>query len=464
MPTCSDCQRDLIRRDFSQGQLRKDPTERRCKECIESTRGSVEAARVSDYYNSDAEDRSTLRFGVGDRVESARPTLRFGVGDRVECNHNCGLWFHGTVIKLWYLNDDAEDDEPMPYQVLLDKGNKIYAPRDEDNIIRSSNVSPPECFVCYDNSMSADNLIVRDCACRGDDGGFVHVDCLTRSAMTKIETVVRSGREQSRKSLSTSLFTSCGTCKQSFEGGSPSSIALAEKCYEMFKYDEVEDPFWHSFSIRNLSGHLAEDKRFDEACALLDKRAAKIYERMETLTRRGSTARVAKAIAELEDELCSILIELAGIDIERNISTGACIVAVLNQAQYLNEKTREYEFSCYCCRKCNILQRFSSLAWENEDLEKALTYAEKALSAFQGDGEHAEQHAENTLSDCLNHCGYLKALVGNRDEGIDMMQRAISIDSRLYGEKYIVTFYRRRELQRILNGEEISTARPRSGW
>ena len=214
MPTCSDCQRDLFRRDFSQGQLRKDPTERRCKECIESTRGSVEAARVSDYYNSDAEDR---------------PTLRFGVGDRVECNHNCGMWFHGTVIKLWYLNEGYHnDDELMPYQVLLDDGNKIYAPDDADDTIRASKVSPPECFICYDNAMSADNLIVRDCACRGDDGGFVHVDCLTRSAMTKVETMIRSGQYDEN----TAHFECCGTCKQPFGGGSPSSIALAEKCYE----------------------------------------------------------------------------------------------------------------------------------------------------------------------------------------------------------------------------------------
>ena len=232
MPTCSDCGRDLFRRDFSQGQLRKDPTERRCKECVESNRGSIEATHddASDSYSyySDAEDR---------------PTLRFAVGDRVECCCGPDVWCPGTIMKLWYF--DCDDDEPMPYQVLLDKGNKIYAPRDEDDVIRASKVSPPECFICYDNSMSADNLIVRDCACRGDDGGFVHIDCLTRSAMTKVETMIRSGRDDENSAH----FVCCGTCQQPFEGGSPSSIALAEKCYEMFKDDEDENPFWHSFSI-----------------------------------------------------------------------------------------------------------------------------------------------------------------------------------------------------------------------
>jgi len=392
---------------------------------------------VSDSYYSDAEDR---------------PTLRFGVGDRVECNFGPEESYHGTVIKLWYLNGD--DDEPVPYQVLLDKGNKIYAPYDADNIIRASKVSPPECFICYDSSMSADNLIVRDCACRGDNGGFVHIDCLTRSAMTKVETMIRSGRDEPEN---TAHFTSCGTCKQSFEGGSPSRIALAKKCHERFKDDEDDNPFWHSFSIRNLSDNLGGDGRLDEACALLDERAATIYERMETLTTRGNTDRVAR----LEDELCGILVALADMDIyKRNFSTGACITAVLNQAQYLNERTRDYGLSCYSCRKCHILQKRFALAWANDDLQKALAYAEKALSTVQGDGEHAEVN----LSNCLYHCGYLKVLVGDRDKGVEMIQKAVSIDTRLYGEMYTITFSRKKFLQRILNGEVISTARPRSGW
>ena len=450
MPTCSDCGRELFRRDFSQGQLRKEPTERRCKECVESARGSfVEASREDDddsySYYSDAEGRPTFI------------TLRFGVGDRVECCYGPDdVWYHGTVIKLWYF--DSDDDEPMPYQVLLDRGNKIYAPDDEDDVIRASTVFPPECFICYDNSMSADNLIVRDCACRGDNGGFVHIDCLTRSAMTKVVTMIRSERGQT----TTAPFTSCGTCKQPFGGGSPSSIALAEKCYERFKDDEDEDPFWHSFSIRNLSLERKVEGRLDEACSLLEERSTKIYERMETLTRRGNTDRVAKAVAKLEDELCAILVDLAGVHIKRKISTGACITAVLSQARYLNEKTREYGFSCYRCRKSKILQRFCSLAWCNGDLRKALAYVEKALSALQGDGQHAE-HAELGQSNCFYYCGYLKALLGNRVEGIAMIQRAVSIDTRLYGERHPTTCTRRDDLQCILNGEVIST-RPRLDW
>ena len=224
----------------------------------------------------------------------------------------------------------------------------------------------------------------------------------------------------------------------------------------MFRDDEDENPFWHSFSIMNLSIERRADRRLDEACALLEERSAKIYERMEALTSHGNTDRVAK----LEDELCDILLDLAGIDVDGNVSTGACITAVLNQAQYLNEKTRAYAFSCYNCRKCHILRRFCSLAWHNEDLKKALTYAEKALSALQ---DH-DDHGELTLSNCLHHCGYLKALVGNTDEGVEMIQRAVSIDSRLYGEMYPVTLTRKKDLQRILNGEAISAVCPRSGW
>ena len=115
---------------------------------------------------------------------------------------------------------------------------------------------------------------------------------------------------------------------------------------------------------------------------------------------------------------------------------------------------------CIRDSKCNILQTFCSLAWANGDLQNSLAYAEKALSALQ---DH-DDHGELTLSNCLHHCGYLKALVGNTDEGVEMIQRAVSIDSRLYGEMYPVTLTRKKDLQRILNGEAISAVCPRSGW
>ena len=424
MPICSECDQDLPQSAFSKRQLRK--KERRCKECV---KGLDEANQ----------------HGVGfeDRREDS---LRFGVGDRVECSLGGDGWCTGTVIKLWYVEGDY--NEPNPYQVLLDDGSLIYAPEDTRKCIRKSNKFPAECTICYDNNMSAENLIVRNCGCRGEGGGFVHIDCLTRSALVKVDTIIRYGQSDYNP------FTTCGTCKQLFSFGGPQAIALAKECYERFKDCEDEHPYWHSFSIMNLSKELRAHGELEKACMILDKRVANIYERMERLAmKNGNTVRIAK----LEDELCDILLELVSIDIDRDLN-GACIIAVLNQAQHLNQKVRMHDIGCYTCRKSKILERFCHIAWDDGSLQKALVYAEEELFLLQAHGEHAEL----ALSNCLYECGCLKAAIGDKKKGIDMIRKAVNIDTRLYGKRHHVTCSRIDRLERIQNGEVI-TIRPHSG-
>ena len=69
--------------------------------------------------------------------------LRFDEGYRVECN--CGEWKPGTIVKAWYREDSWEEDSWAAYQVQLDDGNLIFAPIDDDNVIRKAaagSVSP----------------------------------------------------------------------------------------------------------------------------------------------------------------------------------------------------------------------------------------------------------------------------------------------------------------------------------
>ncbi len=66
----------------------------------------------------------------------SRPKLRFSYGDRVECNGQVG-----TIVKLWYDTDFA-DYLIVPYQILLDDGDLVFAPEDDDYFIRKSD-SPP---------------------------------------------------------------------------------------------------------------------------------------------------------------------------------------------------------------------------------------------------------------------------------------------------------------------------------
>ena len=60
--------------------------------------------------------------------------LRFPVGTRVECK--TGPWVTGTVVAQFYVQKNFQEGTCMPYQVRLDDGSRIYAPVDDDKVIR----------------------------------------------------------------------------------------------------------------------------------------------------------------------------------------------------------------------------------------------------------------------------------------------------------------------------------------
>ena len=61
--------------------------------------------------------------------------LRFPLGAAVECNLGED-WVPGTVVAHDYL--EAGWEQPAPYQVELADGTRIFAPIDEDFVIRAS--------------------------------------------------------------------------------------------------------------------------------------------------------------------------------------------------------------------------------------------------------------------------------------------------------------------------------------
>ena len=63
--------------------------------------------------------------------------LRFGIGDKVKCNTGDG-WQKGEVVALQYRDEHMPPGMVAPYQVQLDSGNLIYAPADEDEVVRSA--------------------------------------------------------------------------------------------------------------------------------------------------------------------------------------------------------------------------------------------------------------------------------------------------------------------------------------
>ena len=71
----------------------------------------------------------SMRLADKDTVQ-----LRFPVGTRVECN--CGVWKAGTIVRHFYTQRDFDDGKCVPYQVRLDDGKLIFAPNDEDSVVR----------------------------------------------------------------------------------------------------------------------------------------------------------------------------------------------------------------------------------------------------------------------------------------------------------------------------------------
>ena len=80
--------------------------------------------------------------------------LRFGVGDRIECNVS-HVWAVGTVTQERYREPDWPEGQWAAYQVKLDDGEMIFAPRDDSGTCRAAptvnNIPPgPAAVTQYD--------------------------------------------------------------------------------------------------------------------------------------------------------------------------------------------------------------------------------------------------------------------------------------------------------------------------
>lgn len=71
----------------------------------------------------------TMRIADQDSIN-----LRFRVGTRVECN--TGPWVPGTVVRQFYSQKSFPEGKCVPYQVKLDDGRLIFAPTDDDRVVR----------------------------------------------------------------------------------------------------------------------------------------------------------------------------------------------------------------------------------------------------------------------------------------------------------------------------------------
>jgi hypothetical protein len=62
--------------------------------------------------------------------------LRFDVGFEVLCRVGPQDWLPGKIIQLWYRESSWPEWVFAPYKILLEDGRSIFAPQDNDQIIK----------------------------------------------------------------------------------------------------------------------------------------------------------------------------------------------------------------------------------------------------------------------------------------------------------------------------------------
>jgi len=86
-------------------------------------------------------DHAALKAGfeacqVNDELQQKKlKALRFAIGDKVQCKTGEG-WSAGKVVQHMYRDEMMPPGVVAPYQVQLDSGALIYAPEDDESLIR----------------------------------------------------------------------------------------------------------------------------------------------------------------------------------------------------------------------------------------------------------------------------------------------------------------------------------------
>jgi len=78
-------------------------------------------------------------FDEEEEFDDLNPQLRFEVGDKVECRIGPDPvtgWAKGSINQLWYREQGWPPNSWAPYKVQLENGKCIFAPSDQDQIIR----------------------------------------------------------------------------------------------------------------------------------------------------------------------------------------------------------------------------------------------------------------------------------------------------------------------------------------
>lgn len=357
--------------------------------------------------------------------------LRFKVGERVECS--VGVDFDpGTIVQLWY-NDESqfEKNEVVPYQISLDDGTMIYAPEDTDNVIRKSDRSPPPCWICFDSESSTDNPIVRECACRGEDSGFVHVQCLIRLAKSKVPHL--------RSNPDVNPYKQCLTCHRSFAPFRLCHKALTKESYRLFGKEDHMENILAQASIDAMAELLKEEGFYEGAKLLL----------LDSLQRFRDIKREVEGLNTfMNDILTTILIKIAKIHAETRslVHMKICLEECIELADEFNRSGFDIKCKGLVPAKYN-LARYAS--YTGNELN-ALKLLEEVI-----DMEKKENPASDHHLNALQMCAALHfRLFESREKCIELLAEEYDLQKVIYGSNSYEVRLSKWQLEMLQRGDE----------
>lgn len=314
---------------------------------------------------------------------------------------------------------ERPNDAVDPYRIQVDEGGTLYAPLDHDCCIRASETKSPACWICFDDEMSSTNPIVRECACRGIDNGFVHVGCLVRLAKTKAEV---SNRQEPNETH-TFAWTRCITCKREFERGKLCSRALTKACREEYRDEEVGSVFYE-LSNRMLTEQCIHDKDYPRAKIILNVQIAQVKKKVNEGGHDFETL-----MEQIVDRLLQLSYVLSYLDDDDGVES-----TLIEGLQLLPE----LEESASVSKEIMLMSALSKHREHMGKIESAFACMYDAYHSMLGNltEEYLRVSAPESLAQMKIEMGRLYIICNALDEGKELVDEAIDIMNSVFGEDH----------------------------
>jgi len=334
------------------------------------------------------------------------------------------------------------DGQVAPYSIQLDRGNHVFPSFDHDSSVKESTALPPTCWICYDNVQTKDNLVVRECACRGEGGnGFVHIKCLVNLALSKVDGMNKMSLSHCQ-SVGFNPFSQCITCKAAFDPYSVSFAALTDSCYDL--YGTNLKSFWNHLAITNKVALLKHNNDYTGAQKLLEtelKRNKKLVATCIQLQKNIPDADTLMAMSA--HRVFSYSMEL--ITVHEKTKSLTEMKSALDDALQMVE----HEMFDTPANRIRLLLHQAKCSYLCGDKDEALKHSEEAVSLSR-----ALEGGKGDLQTALVTCANYNLHCGNTEVGIGQMSEALKILTRIFGDTDTAVISLKNHLEKIRAGEQ----------